>query len=134
MKSLLTALLGSTLVAGPIHPIDGDTVFANGRVYRLVGFDTPESGDRAQCPSERALAARATARLKQLLESGNSRLEQMPCSCKPSTEGTSSCNWGRLCATLTVDGRNVGEILINEELAHRYVCGATSCPRRESWC
>jgi len=68
MKSFLATLLGSTLIVGPIQIIDGDTVIANGHVYRLVGFDTAEFGDRAQCPSERALAARATARLKQLLE------------------------------------------------------------------
>ena len=30
--------------AATISAIDGDTVRANGRVYRLVGFDTPESG------------------------------------------------------------------------------------------
>jgi len=134
MKYLLAALLGSTLITAPIVVVDGDTVRADGRTYRLVGFDTPESGDHAQCPSEQLLAARATERLKQLLEVGAHRLEQVACSCRPGTEGTARCNYGRYCATLTVDGRDVGEILIAEGLAHRYVCGATSCPRKPSWC
>ena len=47
MKALLAALLGSTLITAPIHVIDGDTVRAGGQTYRLIGFDTPETGDRA---------------------------------------------------------------------------------------
>jgi endonuclease YncB( thermonuclease family) len=91
MKLLLAALLGSTLITAPIHVLDGDTVRSNGQTFRLIGFDTPETGDHAQCPSERLLAARATARLKQLLETGNPRLERVPCSCRPGTlEGTPS--------------------------------------------
>jgi endonuclease YncB( thermonuclease family) len=42
--------------AATISAIDGDTVRANGRVYRLVGFDTPESGSLAPCERERKLA------------------------------------------------------------------------------
>jgi len=29
---------------------------------------------------------------------------------------------------------DVGDILISEGLARRFVCGATSCPRRRPWC
>jgi len=35
-----------------IEVIDGDTVRLNGAVYRLVGFDTPERGDKARCDDE----------------------------------------------------------------------------------
>jgi endonuclease YncB( thermonuclease family) len=69
MKYLLAALLGSTLITAPIQIVDGDTVRAGGQIYRLVGFDTPEKGDRAQCPFEQLLAARATERLRELLRS-----------------------------------------------------------------
>src|SRR4051812_18529595 len=44
------------------------------------------------------------------------------------------CNYGRLCGSLTVGARDAGQILIGEGLAHPYVCGATSCPRRRQWC
>jgi hypothetical protein len=35
-----------------------------------------------------------------------------------------ACNWKRACGYLTVDGRDVGDLLISENLAHPYVCGA----------
>jgi hypothetical protein len=35
---------------------------------------------------------------------------------------------------LRVDGKDVGDVLIAENLAHPYVCGKYSCPRRQSWC
>ena len=48
--------------ARDISVIDGDTIRAHGRTIRLIGFNTPESGDRARCAREQETAARATAR------------------------------------------------------------------------
>jgi endonuclease YncB( thermonuclease family) len=50
--------------------MDGDTIEAHGRVVRLVGFDTPETGSRAKCESERTLGAKAAMRLRQFLAGG----------------------------------------------------------------
>jgi endonuclease YncB( thermonuclease family) len=123
------------IVEGPsLRVIDGDTVEADGRVVRLVGFDAPETGNGARCAAERALAARATSRLRQLAGRSDARLTLVPCACRPGTEGTSSCNYGRACGTLRANGRDVGDTLIAEGLARRYVCEATRCPRRGSWC
>jgi endonuclease YncB( thermonuclease family) len=48
--------------------IDGDTVRLQGdQTFRLVGFDKPETSQRAQCAYERDLASRATARLQTLI-------------------------------------------------------------------
>jgi hypothetical protein len=84
---------------------------------------------------ERMLAARATSRLRQMIKPGDDiDLQIFVCSCRPGTEGTMACNYRRACGYLTVDGRDVGDVLIAENLAHSYVCGRNSCPKRQPWC
>lgn len=117
-----------------IDIIDGDSIRSGSQVYRLVGFNTPESGDNAKCPRERSLAAEATRRLRELVAAGELDLRRVRCACPPGTEGTGQCNYGRLCGTLKVGGRDVGTILIAEGLAERYACGTASCPPRRDWC
>lgn len=116
-----------------IDIVDGDSIRSGRQVYRLVGFNTPESGDNAKCPRERALATEATRRLRELVAGGELDLRRVPCACPRGTEGTGQCNYGRLCGTLKVGGQDVGSILIDEGLAERYVCGS-SCPPRRNWC
>jgi endonuclease YncB( thermonuclease family) len=118
----------------PVTVLDGDTVRLNGTTYRLVGFDTPETGANARCESEKFLADRATGRLREIVAGGGIELRRVPCACAPGTEGSRQCNHGRLCATLTAHGRDVGDILVAEGLARRYLCGERRCPRRSGWC
>jgi endonuclease YncB( thermonuclease family) len=117
-----------------ISIVDGDTIRSNGRTYRLVGFDAPEAGARARCERERALAAAATKRLRQLVSGSEISLQRVPCACRPGTEGSPSCNYGRLCGVLKISNRDVGAILVSEGLARSYICSGTHCPRRKSWC
>jgi endonuclease YncB( thermonuclease family) len=114
--------------------IDGDEVRSGQTTYRLVGFDAPERGDRALCDKERDLAETATARLQSLIAGGDAKLEPVPCACRAGTEGTRDCNLGRSCASLKLNGRDVGPLLIGEGLAKSFVCAAPSCPPREPWC
>jgi endonuclease YncB( thermonuclease family) len=134
LASLVGIAAADPIAPGDIEVIDGDTIRAQARTVRLVGFDAPESGLRAQCESERAIAAKATFRLRQLVSAGGLDLTLIPCSCRRGTEGTPRCNYGRACGVLTAASKDVGLVLISEGLARRYVCGCTSCPPRESWC
>lgn len=117
-----------------IEIIDGDTVRSRGKIYRTVGYNTPEAGHGARCERERVLADKATQRLRQLAVAGGLELEPVRCACQPGTEGTDRCNFGRSCAILRTRGQDVGPILITEGLAKSYVCGNTSCPRRRRHC
>lgn len=116
---------------------DGDTVQLYGarKGTRLVGFNTPETY-KPECNRELALGKQATARLTDLVRSSDRvELRLVACACPPGTQGTNACNYGRSCGTLTVDGRDVGDILIAEGLAARFRCGRTSCPPLpRPWC
>ncbi|UVD56995.1 thermonuclease family protein [Rhizobium sp. Pop5] len=114
---------------------DGDTIKMNdGTRVRLVGFNTPEKFEPL-CDRERALGVKAGMRLVELVSSGKSTVTKVACSCKPGTEGTDKCNYGRSCGILRVNGRDVGQTLISEGLAVPFVCGAGGCPPTpRPWC
>lgn len=113
--------------------IDGETIRAHGKTYRLVGIDVPETTN-AKCPTERDLGERAAKRLKEIIDLGGLDLKEVPCACVPGTQGTQLCNHGRLCGVLTAGGSNVGFTLIREGLARPYYCGKYRCPKQRSWC
>ncbi|MPQ95670.1 SH3 domain-containing protein [Thioclava sp. JE_KL1] len=128
---------GRLIAASDVRVIDGDTVAIRGERanVRLVGFNTPEVGSAA-CNAEYALGQRATSRLREVIR-GAKRIDfqRVACACRPGTEGTRACNYGRECGSLWVDGRDVGSLLISEGLAVRYICGRTRCPPRPgNWC
>lgn len=99
--------------------VDGDTIWYRGANLRLQSYDTPEPYDGI-CGghAEVALAKRASARLLQLLNSNAFTVESF------GIDGTGS----RTLATIRIDGRDVGDILIEERLARRWPDGD------EWWC
>ena len=126
----------ASITSDDVRVIDGDTIRLHQQRpdVRLVGFNAPETR-RAVCEAERALGDRATARLRELVRSSKLDFEFVACSCSPGTEGTSYCNYGRRCGSLKANGRDVGAILINENLAVPFVCGQTRCPPTpKPWC
>lgn len=137
VRSVKPSVSRGALRASDIRVIDGDTIAISGERAntRLVGFNTPELSSAA-CSAEQALGRKATSRLTELINSASSlQFERVTCSCRPGTQGTKSCNYGRGCGTLRVDGHDVGRLLIAEGLAVRYICGPTRCPPRPgNWC
>jgi endonuclease YncB( thermonuclease family) len=81
----------SPKVVQSISVIDGDTVRFDGNAYRLVGFDTPEKGDKAKCDGERQRAKAASNRMRGLVSGVGAHLERVSCSCKPGDEETQRC-------------------------------------------
>ncbi|WP_182915372.1 hypothetical protein [Rhodopseudomonas palustris] len=79
--------------------------------------------------TERELDGHGTARLRKIVPNGKLDYIKVECSCRPGTAGTLRCNYGRFCGTLKSDGVDVGDILIREELAVRFTCGPTGCPK-----
>lgn len=134
-------LLAGGAMAEPISPdqvrvIDGDTIRVHNKRpnVRLVGFNAPETR-KPECDAERALGARATRRLRDLVRAGGLDFTFVPCACSCGTEGTMACNYGRRCGTLKSHGRDVGRMLMAEKLAVATACGRTRCsaaPR--PWC
>lgn len=104
-----------------LRVVDGDAVedTRTGTVYRLENIDTPETGDRARCNAERALGARASEAARSLISNAIA-VDLHP------TGRTDS--YGRVIALLTLDGRDLGEILIADGLARPWR------GRREPWC
>lgn len=100
--------------------VDGDTLWLYGENIRLKDFDTPEpqtqicGGDQ-----EVALAKAASARMLELLNSNDWTIEYF---------GYDRTSSRRRLATISVNGQDVGDILIGEKLARRWPDGL------EFWC
>lgn len=110
---------GGVRVARAERVIDGDTFVALGERIRVADIDTPEVEGR--CPAEIALAARATGRMRELLNAG-------PFELHPLSSGPDEDQYGRKLRIVTRGGRSLGDQLVAEGLAR------TWSGRREAWC
>lgn len=96
--------------------VDGDTIWWHGEKLRLVGIDTPESHS-PRCVRQSPLAGAATARLVELLQDGT-----------PTIAREGADRYGRTLARLSVNGIDLGGVLLAEGLARVYV------PGERPWC
>jgi endonuclease YncB( thermonuclease family) len=138
--ALVLSCFAVAATAEPVQPeaigiVDGDTIVVQGqpRQVRLIGFDTPETGFEARCAAERALAARATQRLREIVAGGGLDLAIVPCACWQ-RRGYLNCNAGRYCGVLKAKGRDVSELMISEGLARPAQCGKACRDNQRSWC
>jgi len=98
--------------------VDGDTFWLDGVKIRLSDINTPEVGDPL-CAAEAALGAKATRRLQFLLNAGPFEL----------TRGIrDEDRYGRKLRMAQRDGRSLGDILVDEGLAHRWL------GYKQDWC
>lgn len=109
----------STTVGAPVRVIDGDTFDYRGMRVRIADIDTPEREGR--CPYETALAARATTRMRVLLDAG-------PFELHPLTSGRDEDRFGRKLRIVTRGGRSLSDQMVAEGLAR------TWSGRQEPWC
>jgi len=98
--------------------VDGDTIWLHGTKIRIADIDTPETHD-FDCPAEKELGDRATTRLHELLDGGSIDLISMD---------RDEDRYGRKLRIVKVNGRSVGDTLVEEGLARRYDGG------RRPWC
>lgn len=101
--------------------VDGDTLWYNGSKIRMEHIDAPEV-ENYDCPAEKALGDKATARLTDLLNAGGWTLQR---------DGNRERDkYGRFLLTLhTASGTIEGE-MISEGLAHPY----DGKGKRPGWC
>ncbi|QNN64669.1 thermonuclease family protein [Sphingomonas rhizophila] len=99
--------------------VDGDTVRLGGRRVRIVGIDAPEIV-HPQCPGEAALGQRAADRLVVLLNRGPFDMT--------AHRFNRTDKYGRDLMLLTRGETSIGQSLIDEGLAHRYL------GMKRGWC
>lgn len=115
--SILLAMIVTSFVV-----IDGDTITLDRERIRIANIDAPEIGN-PKCDAELRLGHVAKRRLEELLGSGRITIHR-----GDPKDGRMTDRYGRTLATVTVDGRDVGRILVAEDLARPWT------GRRRSWC
>jgi micrococcal nuclease len=98
--------------------VDGDTIWLGGQKIRVADIDAPETHP-PRCSREAELGDRATRRLQQLLNGGAVSLAAID---------RYQDRYGRKLMIVLVDGRSVGDRLVDEGLARHYAGG------RKPWC
>jgi micrococcal nuclease len=100
--------------------VTGDTFFLGGKSVRVAGIHAPATHS-ARCDAEALLGWAAAERLHSALNGGTVRMNPVQPGRDPN---------GRLLRRVSVDGRDVGELLVAAGLARR----AGNPPPEGSWC
>lgn len=98
--------------------VDGDTIWLKGTKIRVADIDAPELHP-SRCPREEQLGTAAKLRLQALLNAGPFSLRSID---------RDVDRYGRELRVLVRDGQSLGEMLVNEGLARRWV------GHRDPWC
>ena len=99
--------------------VDGDTIWYHHEKIRLSDINAPEVSEPA-CDYELDLGEKATERMLELLNQGRFSLVPLP--------GRDADVYGRKLRAITRGGRSLGEVLVAEGLAERWI------GFRRDWC
>jgi micrococcal nuclease len=98
--------------------VDGDTIWLKGVKIRVADIDAPELHP-SRCPQEEQLGTAAKLRLQALLNVGPFSLRSVD---------RDIDRYGRELRVLLRDGKSLGETLVDEGLARRWI------GHRDPWC
>ncbi len=99
--------------------VDGDTFWFEGQKIRIADIDTPEIS-QPHCPGEYQRGMTATRRLLDLLNAGPFELRMY--------EDRDEDSFGRKLRLVTRNGSSIGDQLVDEGLAHRWI------GHKQPWC
>lgn len=121
--SALAFLLCACVSLEPAYVvIDGDMFDLAGERIRIANIDAPGISS-AKCDKEFDLGQKAKRRLEELLMSGFVTLIR-----GDPVDGRNKDDHGHTLGTISIEGQDIGEVMIKEGLAHRRT------GRREQWC
>lgn len=124
VTAAIVCFAAATCSPETVKIIDGDTIVVRGEHIRVLGINAPELG-KAKCRAETIRGLQARGRLAELL--GGERVTVTR------GEGRDRFDrYRRTLATVSVDGRDVGEVLMSEGLARRWV--QKYVKTEEPWC
>ena len=131
--ALALALGTPAFAADGWRVIDGDGLVAPwGEKLRVGNIDTPEVGSRCKCKSECALGAKATAYTTKLIREARTII--LTAYSEPGRKFSGHGRSGpldpfrRSLVLVSIDGRDLGELLIAERLARPWT------GKRQPWC
>lgn len=99
--------------------LDGDTIIVRGEHIRIEGINAPEL--KGKCREENVRALRARSRLMELLKSSTIDIDR-----------NGFDRYRRTLASVTVGGSAVGDVLMREGLARKWVQSYNG--QQEPWC
>jgi endonuclease YncB( thermonuclease family) len=116
------AFVGPKMSRQQLYVVDGDTIHYNREKIRIANIDAPEIS-QAKCDSELKRGLDAKAALKELLDGKEFNITRGD----PKT-GRMTDKYGRTLALISVNGRDVGNLLVQRQLARQWT------GRRMPWC
>ncbi|WP_293613440.1 thermonuclease family protein [Ponticaulis sp.] len=96
--------------ADAVRPVDGDTFQIEGRRFRLIGYDSPETSPHAECMAEADLGLEAEAAIQEIF----SEADDVQILFRGVDE------YGRARAHLYLDGLHVGYLMQQRGLAKQW--------------